>query len=152
MGSDIRLARRSDAAAVSGVILAALRESNARDYSAEVIARVETSFGPAAVERLIEQRQVYVALLEGRILGTASLDGAVVRSVFVAPEAQGRGIGRALMAEVERAARAAGVRSLAVPASITAESFYAGLGFETVETRYHGEERTLVMRRDLAPL
>ncbi|MFC3322398.1 GNAT family N-acetyltransferase [Mesorhizobium cantuariense] len=55
---------------------------------------------------------------------TASLDGSVVRSVFVDPELQGRGIGKRLMAEVEEAAHAGGVS-------------------------YHGDERTVIMERSL---
>lgn len=71
----IRGATQEDAAAISQVIVAALRGSNARDYSAEIIGAVERSFSPGEVVRLIEQRQVFVA----------GLDGDTVRSVFVEP-------------------------------------------------------------------
>ncbi|WP_245525452.1 GNAT family N-acetyltransferase [Mesorhizobium sp. M00.F.Ca.ET.216.01.1.1] len=46
--------------------------------------------------------------MRDRIVGTASLDGRTVRSVFVDPELQRRGIGKRLMAEVEDAARGDG--------------------------------------------
>src|SRR5689334_1086964 len=49
----------------------------------------------------------------------------IVRSVFVAPDVQARGIGRLLMAAIERAARERNIAVLAVPSSVTAETFYA---------------------------
>ena len=147
--SGIRPARDGDAGAVSQVILSALRETNAKDYTSEIIARVEKSFSPAAVQELISKRKVFVAVLGQQIVGTASLDGKMIRSVFVAPNDQGRGIGRQLMAEVERAAREAGMTALLVPSSVTAEQFYAKLGFKAVRDSYHGDERTIIMEKHL---
>lgn len=90
-----------------------------------------------------------MTVVDNRILGTASLDGGAVRAVFVAPDAQGRGIGRALMAEVERMAAAAGVVMLTLQSSLTAVGFYGTLGFRPVREHHHGEERTVVMERQL---
>ncbi|UVK41701.1 GNAT family N-acetyltransferase [Mesorhizobium sp. AR10] len=145
----IRRANEDDAEAVSRVILAALRETNAKDYSQDIIARVEKSFSPSAVLALMRRRRVSVAVVRDRIVGTASLDGSTVRSVFVDPELQRRGIGQRLMAEVEEAAHADGVTVLAVPSSVTAEPFYAKLGFKAVRDSYHGDERTIIMERSL---
>ncbi|CAH0254709.1 GNAT family N-acetyltransferase [Roseomonas sp. CECT 9278] len=150
MYTPIRLARREDAEGISLVIIAALRETNARDYSEAIIARVARSFSPAAVLDLLERRLVFVAAKGDAILGTASLDGSVVRTVFVDPACQGRGIGRSLMTQVERAAMETGVAMLTVPSSVTAEAFYARLGFVTVRESHHGEERTIVMERQLS--
>ncbi|KFC74518.1 putative acetyltransferase [Bosea sp. LC85] len=145
----IRSARADDADAISAVILAALRETNARDYSLDVIAQVERSFSPAAVSELMAKRTMFVAMQADQLVGTASLDGRAVRTVFVRPDVQGRGIGKRLMAEIEQTARDRGVAVLAVPSSVTAERFYARLGFTAVRDSYHGEERTIVMERSL---
>lgn len=150
MNCRIRVAQPDDAPAVSEVILAALRETNARDYTASVIERLEQSFSPDAVRTLIGKRKAFVAVAGSRIIGTAGLDGSVVRTVFVAPDVQGQGVGRLLMAEIERASRAAGIETLTVPSSVTAEPFYAKLGFVAVRDSYHGEERTIIMERSLA--
>lgn len=146
----IRPARREDADGISRVIVAALRETNAKDYSEAVIARVAQNFSPTAVHGLMEHRIVFVAATADQVVGTASLDDLVVRTVFVQPEWQSRGVGRALMSEVERVAIERGVSVLAVPSSVTAEPFYAKLGFIAVRDSYHGEERTIVMERRLA--
>jgi len=83
------------------------------------------------------------------VIATASLDGDVVRSVFVEPEHQGLGVGKQLMAVIEDEAIARGLEVLRVPSSITAERFYARLGFCTVRDTFYGEERTVVMQKTL---
>ncbi|WP_338828672.1 GNAT family N-acetyltransferase [Bradyrhizobium sp. 27S5] len=150
MECTIRPARQDDAGDISAVILRALRETNARDYASEIIERVERSFSPDAVLQLIGKRTVFVAAIDGRVVGTASLDGNVVRTVFVSPDVQARGIGRLLMEAVERTARERSIPNLAVPSSISAETFYAQLGYRAVRDSYHGEERTIIMERSLA--
>jgi N-acetylglutamate synthase-like GNAT family acetyltransferase len=151
MTCDIRPAQAGDAAGISRVIIRALRETNAKDYTPDIIARVELSFSPAAVERLIDQREVFVAEMDNRVVGTASLDGHALRTMFVLPDVQGRGIGRLLVQRIERVARERQLAILTVPATVTAEAFYARLGFTAVREAYHGEERTIVMERVLSP-
>jgi GNAT superfamily N-acetyltransferase len=145
----IRPAWHEDAAGISRVIISALRETNAKDYSEAVIARVGQSFSPTAVLDLLDRRLVFVAVKGDEIIGTASLDGRVVRTVFIKPECQSCGIGRALMAQLERVAIEKGVAVLAVPSSVTAERFYTKLGFNAIRDSYHGQERTIVMERPL---
>ncbi|KAF1067566.1 MAG: putative N-acetyltransferase YafP [Pseudomonas citronellolis] len=145
----LRRATADDAPAISAVILRSLRQSNARDYPPAVIERVERNFDAEAVQALIARREVFVALEAEQLVGTASLDGAVVRSVFVDPDWQGRGIGAQLMAAVEARAREAGIERLKVPASLTAQAFYARQGYRVVREVVEGEERTIVMERAL---
>lgn len=149
MECTIRHAREDDADEISAVILSTLRETNAKDYAREIIERVEHSFSPSAVLQLIGKRTVFVAAIGSRVVGTASLDGSVVRTVFVAPDVQARGIGKLLMAEIERTARARDIPKLAVPSSISAETFYVRLGFRALRDSYDGEERTIIMERSL---
>ncbi|ROM55246.1 GNAT family N-acetyltransferase [Pseudomonas rhodesiae] len=149
MSTVVRLAQPDDAEGISRVILAALYGSNAQDYPADVIERVASNFTPDAVRELLKRRVVLVAVQGRVIVGTAALDAKVVRSVFVNPTRQGQGIGRLLMSEIELRAREAGVATLSVPSSLTAEPFYARLGFRTVREVDHGNERTLVMEKTL---
>jgi N-acetylglutamate synthase-like GNAT family acetyltransferase len=149
MDCTTRPACEEDADEISAVILRTLRETNSKDYSIEIIERVEHSFSPSAVLRLIGKRTVFVAAIGGRVVGTASLDGSVVRTVFVAPDVQARGIGKLLMAEIERTARDRDISKLTVPSSLSAETFYKRLGFNAVRESYYGEERTIIMERSL---
>ena len=149
MQCTIRPAHDDDAGDISAVILRTLRETNAKDYPGDIIESVARSFTPDAVRRLIDKRTVFVAVIGGRVVGTSSLDGSVVRTVFVSPEVQRRGIGKLLMAAVERTARERNIVSLTVASSVSAETFYTQLGFTALRDSYHGEERTIIMAQSL---
>jgi GNAT superfamily N-acetyltransferase len=146
----VRAATDEDAEAISRVVIAALRASNAQDYPAQVIAQVEASFTPSAVKALLSQRKTFVGLNNGCVIATASLDGDIVRSVFVVPAYQGQGVGKMLMATLHATAAEAGIASLRVPSSITARGFYQALGYQKIGERYHGAERTVIMEKSLS--
>ena len=150
MDCQIRSATLDDSTAISRVVIAALRGTNSQDYSPDIIAQVERSFAPEAVSTLLDKRKIFVASLGGAIAGTASLDGNVVRSVFVDPAHQGKGIGRLLMDVIHATAVSDGVGALRVPSSITAQSFYAALGYQRIRDEFYGAERTIIMEKPLA--
>ncbi|MGB5827378.1 MAG: GNAT family N-acetyltransferase [Pseudomonas mandelii] len=152
MKPQIRPATAADASAISQVIIQSLRQSNALDYSPDIIEQVEKSFSTESIRTLLTQRQVFVAMINSHIVATASLDRDVVRSVFVDPTQQGRGLGRQLMATIESIAAEAKIEVLRVPSSITAEAFYFKLGFRKVRDEFHGAERTIIMERRLTSL
>ncbi|HZX15852.1 MAG TPA: GNAT family N-acetyltransferase [Pseudomonas sp.] len=149
MDCQIRYATRDDVAAISRVVVSALRASNAQDYPPDVIERVEQGFSPEAILHLLTQRQIYVATVDAHVVATASLERDMVRSVFVAPAYQGAGIGRQLMAVIQLVAASEGISLLRVPSSITAEDFYASLGFKQLRDEFHGAERTIIMEKRL---
>ena len=145
----IRRATTDDSGAVHEIVLRALRETNARDYPASVIDRLILTL-PEKVASNLDTWHAFVAIVDGRVVGTASLSGHTVKSVFVHPDYQRRGVAAKLMGEVENAALAQSVRSLDVQSSITAQPFYAMWGFNIVREEFYGEERTIVMSKALA--
>ena len=152
MKPQIRPATAADASAISQGIIKSLRQSNALDYPPDIIEQVEKSFSTESIRTLLTQRQVFVAMIDSHIVATASLDRDVVRSVFVDPTQQGRGLGRQLMATIESIAAEAKIEVLRVPSSITAEAFYFKLGFRKVRDEFHEAERTVIMERRLTSL
>jgi predicted GNAT family N-acyltransferase len=74
-----------------------------------------------------------VALEDGTVVATCRLllDGDVARfqRLCVAPEARGRGLGAALLAEAERAARAARAASMELHAQTAALRLYERAGY-----------------------
>ena len=71
----------------------------------------------------------------GQIIGSAALevypDGALLRSVAVAPEAQGRGLGHQLTAAAIRMAEALNVPAIYL-LTTTAERYFPKFGFERI--------------------
>jgi putative acetyltransferase len=91
--------------------------------------------------RFIEVTRVLVASVDGAVAGFASValspvDGLVageVDQLFVHPSFGGRGVARALLAEVESAARAAGLASLVTHASWRAVPVFERSGWRQEE-------------------
>lgn len=137
----IRPFQPDDADDVSVVICRALREVNAADYPSETIERLASAFTPEKVAGFAESRLTFVAEWNGEVVGTASFAkddrseeaSYVCLTVFVLPGFHGRRIGTALMERVESTARDHGARSLQVPSSITALTFYGQRGYRPVE-------------------
>jgi len=53
------------------------------------------------------------------------------------------------MLAVENQALMRGSQRLRVPSSITAQGFYKRLGYSKVRDEYHGDERTIIMEKQL---
>lgn len=104
---------------------------------------------PAALDRDLENGELYVAEAAGEVLGAVALnrqcdpayDAAawahegpyvIVHRLCVSPAAQGRGVGRAMMAAVETWARQQGYRDIRLDAfsqNPQALRLYEGLGY-----------------------
>ena len=125
----IRAAVPGDAEAISAMIHAALRQTNTQDYPVTIIDRLAHSYSAPRVAVMIRQREMFVADQLGLVIGTIGYAAGAVRSLFVAPNFQSRGIGRNLIAAVEDHARHEGMQSLTVAASLTAMAFYRRCGF-----------------------
>lgn len=147
---EIRQATPADVEEISAVVLRCLRETNAQYYAADIMASVIENFSPEKIAARLADRIVWVAIVESTIIGTASLHGSWVRSVFVRPDRQGLGIGARLMQVIEDCADAQGIGQISVPPSINAEGFYRRLGFTHLRDEFHGQERVIVMVKSLA--
>lgn len=145
----IRRATADDSRAVHDIVLRALRETNARDYPASVIDRLVSTL-PETVASNLETWHAFVAIVDGRVVGTASLSGHTVKSVFVHPDYQRGGVATKLMGAVENTALAQSVRALNVQSSISAQSFYAMQGFNVIRVEFYDEERTIMMSKSLS--
>ena len=119
-----------------------------------------------------ERKDFYVCELEGRIVGVAAFETSVTRfgpvgvvtRVYVLPQFQRRGIGTALISEIESTAQEQGIREILIwtdPKATWAISFYKKVGYRGIDpaARYgnemidariekHGKE-LLVLRKAL---
>ena len=98
---------------------------------------------------------VFLAEDDGRILGFATVlagpgSRAELEDLFVEPELWRRGVGRQLIQEAERRARALGASSLHLIAG-RARAFYAACGFEVIGEAATPLEPAFEMEKPLAP-
>ena len=129
----IRKFKSIDSSKLFEIIKKNLIEINSKDYSKEIIDGMCSRFVP---ERMIEnakKRDIYVAELNGELIGTASLENNVIYGVFVDVNYHGCGIGRKLMSVIEDNAKEKSVNLVQVPSSITSQNFYYKLGYNYVK-------------------
>jgi putative acetyltransferase len=115
---------------------ASVRGLAAADYPPAVIdAWAPLAVTDAALGRFVANRDSEIRLL-AEIDGSPAGIGAIVlsnselRACYVLPSAARRGVGSALVVEIERIAREHRLDHLHVESSLTAEPFYTALGYE----------------------
>ena len=146
---NIRPFAKADAPAVSALIVGTMRVSNARDYSEAEIAALVAKERPEDILERASWTHFYVAEDGGGIVGCGaigpfwgSLTESCLFSIFVRPDRQGQGVGRAIVAALEADEYALRARSIHVNASITGLGFYRRLGYAFSEDgdRLDGEK------------
>jgi GNAT superfamily N-acetyltransferase len=131
---EIRVAGESDVEAIQTVYRRASL-SNEGDRAALLAHPDALDFDPAPVVEGLTR----VAVSGGRVVGfaTARADGAdalELDDLFVDPDHRRRGIAAALVHEIERRARSAGVSRIDVTANEHALDFYRSVGFTPAGT------------------
>ncbi len=122
------------------------QESDLEEVCRLVRATVDTSYAAVYPPRVVEffhqyhERAIIVSDATGgytlvvrsgeKLVATGTRVGTTVRRVFVRDDWQRRGIGHAVMAELEVEAVKAGVARLDLSASLPAKDFYLRLGYE----------------------
>lgn len=109
----------------------ALRVGCAAHYPPATVEALCASPPPASMPGLLAAGGAIVAEENGHIVGYAVLDrtSGEIDAVFVAPDQQGRGIARRLLAGLEALAAERDIRRLFLSASLNAVSFYERAGF-----------------------
>lgn len=149
----IRPYTEADATAAAAVVVTSMQVTNAPDYPAEVIAHLSAYNTPEQFQMLVAGgREILLAEdASGRVVGTGGLDAGQLVTLFVLPDAQGHGIGAALVAAIEQLARTRGLDALTLRSSITAVRFYERLGYEQAGRPRDGEAGVQIpMRKPLA--
>ena len=136
MSLTVREMRAADARAFLEVHHAAVRGIAAKDYPPDVI----EAWAPLPLTRRLiagvranrDGEYRLIAEIDGLVVGIAALVAGnnELRACYVAPQACRKGVGSALMREIERAAREQGAAFLETDSSLTAAPFYAGRGYQ----------------------
>ena len=132
----IRRLEPGDADGAAAVIRAALRETNAKDYAADFIEAFAESMTADEIRRRAAASHFYAACDGGRVVGCGAAapyegraDECELRTVFVLPAYQGRGLGRRLVETLEGDELCRRARRIELSSSVTAVGFYEKLGY-----------------------
>jgi len=131
----IRRFEDGDIAALKRLIMETIDVSYADVYPPRA---VEFFKGFHAEEKILQRSRAGTVLVveeEGELTATGSMVDGEIFAVFVAPNLQQGGRGKALMAALEREARDGGVTVSELSVSLPSMRFYQGLGYEIVEER-----------------
>jgi putative acetyltransferase len=139
----IREMRPGDARIFLEVHHAAVRGLAANDYPVEVI----DAWAPlpildnhvAAVRSNPDGEYRLIAEIDGQVVGIGALVATNIelRACYVRPESSRKGVGSALVREIERKARELGVTLLEADSSLNAQPFYAAHGYEVQARGVH---------------
>jgi len=134
---NIRRFNISDAQETAAMIAKTLRISNVKDYTPEMMEECVRSLSS---ENLIERAgwlHFYVVENENRIIGCGGIgpywgkaDESSLFTIFVDPDCQGKGIGRAIINTLEQDEFYLRAKRVEIPSSITAVNFYKKFGYD----------------------
>jgi putative acetyltransferase len=140
---NLRVARNDDARGILEAHYSAVHEIASRDYSAEICREWSA---PVTAERLqhymshsLPHETTIVAEVDGQIAGFGAIveSESELRAVYVSAQFRRRGIGSALLAELERLAKDHGCTELHMDSSTTAAAFYARHQYHVLEHTTH---------------
>ena len=146
----IRRLREQDAQAVSELIITTIRISNTRDYPAEMMEELVKTQTAEHVLQRASWTHFYVAEENGTVIGCGAIgpywgkeDESSLFSIFVHPEHQGKGIGKAIVRTLEQDEFALRAKRIEIPASITGLPFYLKLGYGFKDGKEEVDEEQL---------
>lgn len=145
----IRNATPYDAREISLLIRKTLTETNAKDYPASVLKQIIGNFSEKEIIDRMKKRRTFVITNQEIIIGTASLENNYIKTVFILPSEQGKNAGTLLIKHLENIARKDDFDCLIVQSSITAEGFYHKLGYKFVHSEDNGEEKIIIMKKNI---
>ena len=122
--------RPDDLAAVQALIYRTIDACYTGVYPAAAVAYFKENH---SLDNIRQDAELVVTLVlesGGRIAGVGALVRTTIKRVFVDPEFQHRGCGRLIMARLEAQARARGITTVDLDASLGSKRLYDFLGYQ----------------------
>jgi putative acetyltransferase len=135
----IRPATEADVDCILELHVRSIREICSRDYTPE---QIEAWVGPKRPEHYLDSirgKRLVVAEVDGRLAGFGDFDGTKneIRLVYVSPDFQRQGVGRAIFLWIRDEMRARGFAKAWLDASLTSLEYYKAMGCVSGATQLH---------------
>lgn len=142
---------------IISLIVRNLMDVNIKDYGIDKMREHASKFTPQTLEEYSKNSKMYVALENGKVVGTLRVDknnngneyDYVLLTVFVLPDCFNRGIGSALVNAGENYVKTLGGKSISIPSSVDACKFYEKLGYYYVNNNNPDKDGVVLMKKDL---
>ena len=93
---------------------------------------VQTKNVPEVLHAELSTMVTLVACEAGEVVALGAIDGAEIKRVYIEPDCQGLGIGKAVVEALEAEATQRGIVEVITDSSPSAEGFYCRLGYISV--------------------
>ena len=125
----IRKFKEKDADEFSKIIFKSIEKSPA---SKEIIGFVRRKNNPEELIKKSKDTKLFLALINGKIVGGGGIKKNKIRTMFIDPKYQKKGIGKNIYERLEKIARENSEKKLWLHAAIDAVEFYEKLGFKKI--------------------
>ena len=147
----IRRIEESDARSVSELIRRTISISNKKDYPEDLMDQLIAIETPEHVLERASWTHFYVVLEGEDIIGCGAIgpywgkeDESSLFTIFVDPDCQGKGIGRAIKETLENDEYFLRAKRIEIPASITGVPFYLKMGYHYKDGISEPDEEHLI--------
>lgn len=134
----IRLFRKTDEDFLRRMICDTINASYAGVYPPRAVEFFKDYHSTAKIAERSTAGEVLVLERDGSILATGSLVDSEIIGVFVRPDCQRQNLGKTMMVELERRAKANGLSEVTLSVSLPSRKFYEYLGYEVLAERSLG--------------
>jgi GNAT superfamily N-acetyltransferase len=153
---EIREIIESDFTEALRCIQRAVDISNRPDYPKKIIEyQLTEHYTPEWIKNTLKDKYFIIAKVDNHIVGTGALKENEIRSMFVDPDYQHQGIGKAIIKNLEERALQQGYEGILLESSITGIEFYKKLDYvvkTNKEVEWLGEKtRNIQMIKKIKP-
>src|SRR5689334_5340460 len=131
MGAVYRMAMRKDASRLYDIRRRSILKLAPPTMPAADARAWASQLTLAGMERKLRELEVWVAEMEGTVVGWGAIRGDCLEGLYAAPEFAGQGIGAGLLVRLEGLIRDRGFPSVHAEASTNAREFYLRRGYRT---------------------
>jgi len=129
MGAVYRLAMRKDADCLYDIRRRSILELAPPTMPAAEAQAWASQLTLSGMERKLRELEVWVAELDGVVVGWGAIRGDTLEGLYAAPEFAGQGVGAGLLDMLEGRMRDRGIQAVRAEASSSAREFYLRRGY-----------------------